>query len=408
MRTAEGGFASSLDADSEGEEGKFYVWSLEQVRRTLGPADAAPYAAGDSAAFFAAEYDVSAAGNFEGHNILNRINGLPDIPAHGERLAMLRSMLQHERDRRVRPGLDDKVLADWNGLTIATLAHGATALSTPDWLDLARAAFGFVARSMSRGSRLGHSWRDGKLLLPGLASDYAAMIRAALALFEATGEPPFLETAVRWQHSLDTHYADAEHGGYYLTADDAEGADRPAALQRRRRDPESHWIDRAKSGAARGADRRQSMADPNRRAVRHAAAARRRKCLRASVAAQRAGPASWWPRDRRGRRGRSGRCVAGRRTTIAACDLHRAARTARRGAVTNTSGAREARRDRERRRLCLPRAELFVAGDGAGGVGAVGDEQKRVARMSEATSGEPRTERLAPDIASLIRATTLK
>jgi uncharacterized protein YyaL (SSP411 family) len=223
MRTAEGGFASSLDADSDGEEGKFYVWSLEQVRRTLGPADVAPYAAGDSAAFFAAEYDVSAAGNFEGHNILNRLNGLPDVPPQGERLAMLRSMLQHERDKRIRPGLDDKVLADWNGLTIAALAHGAAAFDAPDWLDLARGAFDFVARSMSRGDRLGHSWRDGKLLLPGLASDYAAMIRAALALFEATGEPSFLETAIRWQQSLDTHYADGEHGGYYLTADDAEG-----------------------------------------------------------------------------------------------------------------------------------------------------------------------------------------
>jgi uncharacterized protein YyaL (SSP411 family) len=76
---------------------------------------------------------------------------------------------------------------------------------------------------MSRGDRLGHSWRQGKLLLPGLASDYAAMIRAALALFEATGEQPFLDIAVRWQRSLDRHYADAGHGGYYLTADDAEG-----------------------------------------------------------------------------------------------------------------------------------------------------------------------------------------
>lgn len=223
MRTAEGGFASSLDADSDGEEGKFYVWSLEEVRQTLGAADAAPYAAGDSAAFFAAEYDISAAGNFEGQNILNRLNDLPDIPGQSERLAMLRSMLQHARDRRVRPGLDDKVLADWNGLTIAALAHGATVFDTPGWLDLARGAFDFVARSMSRGDRLGHSWRDGKLLLPGLASDYAAMIRAALALFEATGEPPFLDTAMRWQRALDTHYADTEHGGYYLTADDAEG-----------------------------------------------------------------------------------------------------------------------------------------------------------------------------------------
>ncbi len=223
MLTADGGFASSLDADSEGEEGKFYVWSLEEVQRTLSPADIAPYAAGDSAAFFAAEYDISAAGNFEGHNILNRLKDLPDIPAQSERLAMLRFMLQQERSKRIRPGLDDKVLADWNGLMIAALAHGATAFGAPDWLDTARTAFDFVARSMTRGDRLGHSWREGKLLVPGLASDYAAMIRAALALFEATGEQQFLNIAVRWQQSLDTHYADSEHGGYYLTADDAEG-----------------------------------------------------------------------------------------------------------------------------------------------------------------------------------------
>ncbi len=223
MVTAEGGFASSLDADSEGEEGKYYVWSLDEVQRVLGAADAAPYAAADSAAFFAAQYDISAAGNFEGHNILNRLNGLPDIPPESERLAMLRSMLHQARSRRVRPGLDDKVLADWNGLMIAALAHGAMAFGIPGWLGTARTAFDFVATSMSRGDRLGHSWRAGKLLLPGLASDYAAMGRAALALYEATGEPRFLDHALRWQHSLDTHYADDAHGGYYLTADDAEG-----------------------------------------------------------------------------------------------------------------------------------------------------------------------------------------
>jgi uncharacterized protein len=231
MLTADGGFASSLDADSEGVEGKFYVWSLEEVQRVLSVADAAPLAPGDSAAFFAAEYDVSAAGNFEGHTILNRLKGkgLPDTPDQSVRLAVLRTLLLQQRGKRIRPGLDDKVLADWNGLMIAALVHGATAFDVLDWLDIARTAFDFVARSMSQGDRLaqgdrlGHSWREGKLLLPGLASDYAAMIRAALALFEATGEPPFLDSAMRWQQSLDTHYADGEHGGYYLTADDAEG-----------------------------------------------------------------------------------------------------------------------------------------------------------------------------------------
>jgi uncharacterized protein YyaL (SSP411 family) len=131
-------------------------------------------------------------------------------------------MLQQERNKRTRPALDDKILADWNGLMIAALAHGALAFGAPEWLDIAGAAFDFVTLSMSQGDRLGHSWRQGKLLLPGLASDYAAMIRAALALFEATGEQPFLDTAIRWQRSLDKHYADGEHGAYYLTTDDAE------------------------------------------------------------------------------------------------------------------------------------------------------------------------------------------
>jgi uncharacterized protein YyaL (SSP411 family) len=223
MLTADGGFASSLDADSEGEEGKYYVWSLEEIQRDLSPANVGPYAAGDSAAFFAAKYDVSASGNFEGHNILNRLKTSPDTPGEHERLAWLRSMLQQERSKRIRPALDDKVLADWNGLMIAALVHGAVAFTVPDWLTVARKTFDFVVRSMTHHDRLGHSWRDGTLLLPGLASDYASMIRAALALYEATGEQRFIDVAVQWQDSLDAHYADREHGGYYLTADDAEG-----------------------------------------------------------------------------------------------------------------------------------------------------------------------------------------
>src|SRR6266403_728722 len=162
MTTPEGGFASSLDADSEGEEGKFYVWSLKEIEHALGPADAAPYSAGDSAAFFAAKYDVSRNGNFENSNILNRLNGLSDTSDEAGRLAMLRSMLQQERTKRVRPGLDDKVLADWNGLMIAALAHSAAAFDAPDWIELARTAFDFVARSMTQDDRLGHSWRAGR------------------------------------------------------------------------------------------------------------------------------------------------------------------------------------------------------------------------------------------------------
>jgi uncharacterized protein YyaL (SSP411 family) len=130
----------------------------------------------------------------------------------------------------VRPGLDDKVLADWNGLMIAALANASLMFDEPSWLDIAARAFEFVARTMTRGDRLGHSWRQGQLKFPGLASDFAAMIRAALALHEATGKKPYLDQALAWQHALDRDYADAAAGTYYLTAADAEGlVIRPAA-----------------------------------------------------------------------------------------------------------------------------------------------------------------------------------
>jgi uncharacterized protein len=214
MTRPEGGFSASLDADSEGEEGKFYVWSPDEIARILGP---------DDTALFAAHYDVTAQGNFEGHNILNRLKALPRSTADEAKLAVLRSMLHQERSKRIPPGLDDKVLADWNGLMIAALAHAATTFDEPSWLDTARRAHGFVAQSMTRGDRLGHSWRDGRLLFPGLASDFAYMIRAALTLHEATGDSAYLEQALAWQHAFDRHYANPDTGGYFLTADDAEG-----------------------------------------------------------------------------------------------------------------------------------------------------------------------------------------
>jgi uncharacterized protein len=113
------------------------------------------------------------------------------------------------------------VLADWNGLMIAALVNAGVILSEPEWLTMARQAFDFIAATMTKSGRLGHSWRAGKLLVPGLASDFAAMIRAALALYEATGQRPYLERALGWQQAFDTHYADADTGGYYLSADDA-------------------------------------------------------------------------------------------------------------------------------------------------------------------------------------------
>jgi uncharacterized protein len=214
MTAAEGAFSASLDADSEGEEGKFYVWSYDEVIRALGIEDGG---------FFARHYDVTPAGNFEGHNILNRLKPLPRSDADEIRLAALREKLLAVRSTRVRPGLDDKVLADWNGLMIAALVNAGLMFEEPSWIALAARAFDLVASAMARDDRLGHSHREGKLTFPGLASDFAAMIRAALALYEATGRRTYLDRALAWQHALDRDYANAEAGTYYLTAADAEG-----------------------------------------------------------------------------------------------------------------------------------------------------------------------------------------
>jgi uncharacterized protein YyaL (SSP411 family) len=214
MTTAEGAFSASLDADSEGIEGKFYVWSLKEITDILGKTDGA---------FFARHYDVTEEGNFESHNILNNLARRERSEEDETRLASLRASLLAVRDARVRPGLDDKVLADWNGLMIAALVHAGVIFDEPGWLKMAARAFHFVLESMTRGDRLGHSWRAGRLLFPGLASDFAAMIRTALALHEATGEGVYLDWAAAAQAAFDRHYTNTETGGYFLTADDAEG-----------------------------------------------------------------------------------------------------------------------------------------------------------------------------------------
>lgn len=206
-----GGFASSLDADSEGEEGKFYVWALAEIESELGA---------EEANFFAKAYDITADGNFEGHNIPNRLLSGSATPDEEARLVTLRAKLLEVRAKRVRPGLDDKVLADWNGLMIAALANAGAMFNEPTWIELGARAFRFVSDSMTKGSRLGHSWRAGGLLFPGLSSDYGSMIRAALALHRSTGEGAYLDRAVEWEALIEKHHASSETGGYFLTADD--------------------------------------------------------------------------------------------------------------------------------------------------------------------------------------------
>ena len=211
MLLPEGGFASSLDADSEGEEGKFYVWDKGDIDRLLG----------EQSEVFCTNYDVSRDGNWEGKTILNRLANPPtDDTQMEETLAACRRILLAERGSRVRPGRDDKVLADWNGLLIRALAEAGQALDRPDWVDQAKTAFDFVSESMCRERRLAHAWRNGIATYPALSSDYGAMINAALSLYAVDADEKYLIAARSYADVLDRHYLDGA-GGTYFTADDA-------------------------------------------------------------------------------------------------------------------------------------------------------------------------------------------
>jgi hypothetical protein len=213
MRQTGGGFAASLDADTDHEEGLTYVWTPDELNTVLG-----------ETGNFGEIYGVTPAGNFEGKTILNRL-----APAsrgwlgddEETRLAAQRALLLKTRNARPQPGLDDKILADWNGLAISGLAMAARALDRDDWLDAAVAAFGFIRGEMEEGGRLAHAFSQGKVSAKGLATDHANMIHAALDLFAATNEPSYLDAARLWARTLDDHYLDAATGTYFLTADDA-------------------------------------------------------------------------------------------------------------------------------------------------------------------------------------------
>ena len=168
-------------------------------------------------------------GNWEGHTILRRVTP-PGTAEEEAALARSRALLFAARAKRVRPGRDDKVLADWNGLAIAALARAAAVFGRPDWLARAKEAHDFVLAEMSApDGRVQHAWRLGRVTAAGLLDDQAAMARASLALFEATGEEPRLAEAIRLARVVEAAFPDG-HGGYFTTAADA--ADVPLARPR--------------------------------------------------------------------------------------------------------------------------------------------------------------------------------
>ncbi|MEX0695327.1 MAG: thioredoxin domain-containing protein [Rhodospirillales bacterium] len=208
------GFAGALDADSEGVEGKFYVWSAAEIADVLG----------DDAERFGQIYDVGVAGNWEGHSILNRLHSMAWDDALDAELAPMRQKLMARRNSRIRPGRDDKVLADWNGLVIAALVRAGIVFGRDDWIELAQNVYHWIKAVMTADDgRLRHTFCAGQLQHPAVLDDYANMARAALLLSETGRNGDYLEDARAWVEIVEAHYLDAAGGGYFLAADDTPG-----------------------------------------------------------------------------------------------------------------------------------------------------------------------------------------
>jgi uncharacterized protein len=214
MRGPEGGFYSALDADSEGVEGKYYVWTVPQLRKALGDEDGLADAA---IAFFGA----SEAGNFEGANVLEG-RGAEPAP---EVLAEIRSRLYDVRERRVRPGTDDKRLCSWNALMIGALAEAGAALARPDWVAAAVACAEFVTTTM-RGEDGGllRTYKDGRAHIPAYLEDHAYLLGALLTLYEATLQERWYAEAESLATTLVKRFGDPARRGFFTTAaDDSTG-----------------------------------------------------------------------------------------------------------------------------------------------------------------------------------------
>ena len=216
LRHPDGGFFSAEDADSEGAEGTFYVWSEDEMREVCE-------GLGQGVAESAIEwYGVTGQGNFEGANILHRpVRGDLVRPEPVERA---RRALLDRREHRVRPGLDDKVLTEWNGLMLATLSEAAMAVGREDWLNAARSNADFLCRTLRRDDgRWLRSWQaDAGAHTLGYAADHAAMVDGLTRLGEASGEARWTETAVSTADVLLDRFLDVDHGGFHSTGHDAE------------------------------------------------------------------------------------------------------------------------------------------------------------------------------------------
>jgi uncharacterized protein len=222
MTDPEGGFYSAEDADSEGEEGKFYVWTPGEVAAVLGS---------EAAATFCRVYDVTEVGNFDGRNILNLSRPIEqeakllgrDVGSMHAELAESRAKLLAVREKRVPPGLDDKILVGWNGLMIDAFARAGAALLEPRYRAAAEQATQYILKYLRReNGRLLHSARHGQAKLNAYLDDHANFANALLTLHETGAGGSWLETAIELAEAILAHFADVDRGGFYFTADDHE------------------------------------------------------------------------------------------------------------------------------------------------------------------------------------------
>ncbi len=236
MRGPEGGFYSAYDADSEGVEGKFYVWTPDEIRAVLG----------DDADPVLAYYGVTEAGNFEGKNILHLADGAAATPPPG--LDAARAALLAARAERVPPGLDDKRLCSWNALAIAALAEAGAVLGREDYLDAAATCADFVLGDM-RDPETGHllrTYKDGRAHLNAYLEDHAFMVEALLVLYESTFDPRWFAAARELAETTIERFGDPEKGGFFSTSADHE------SLIARRKEVGDHPIPAGQSAAALG------------------------------------------------------------------------------------------------------------------------------------------------------------
>jgi len=220
MTDAGGGFYSSQDADSEGVEGKFFVWSREEVDAALG----------DEAALFCDYYDVTEHGNFESHNILH-INQTIEQVANkhklsidqaGEKLKAARQRLFTIREQRIKPGRDEKVLTAWNGLMLASFAEASAILDRVDYADIARTNARFLLTNLQRDGLLLRTYQTGEAKLNAYLEDYACLIHGLISLYEATGEIEWIENAKDLADKMIDQFWDDEDGGFFFTGKNHE------------------------------------------------------------------------------------------------------------------------------------------------------------------------------------------